>query len=186
MSVFFRASAPIFGLLLCACTTTTIKPSVATAPSEEYFTVAVGDITTDDPLWESRLIFLRHALVEQLRQEEHITDVLDPAPEPLPTGAILVTGTLTEVEKGNRALRALIGFGAGRAYANGEFDLHDDEGSRLVSFQSRKAYSGGFGIGGFDLVDIDELMEKLGQETGKTIGRWVRGEGLEPPSADDG
>ncbi len=81
-------------------------------------------------------------------------------------------------------LRWLIGFGAGSAHASGSFKLSGADGATLASFESRKAYAGGIGLGGLDLVDIDELMEKLGEETGKSIGRWVRGEDLAPPQAE--
>ena len=146
--------------------------------------MAIGEITAADPSWELRLPFMRDALVEQLRSDEFFTRVLDPAPETLPADAVLLTGEVTEVEKGNRTLRWLIGFGAGSAHAIGNFELSGDDGATLASFESRKAYAGGFGIGGLDLVDIDELMEKLGEETGKSIGRWARGEDLAPPQAE--
>lgn len=175
------ASVLVVGLLFGGCTTTTIKPELVAPPAEPYSRVAVGKITAADALWEGRLPFLRRGLVEQLSQDGHFTEILDPAPEQLAPGTVLITGRVTEVEKGNRALRAIIGFGAGRSYASGLFRLYDDDGTELAKFQSRKAYSGGIGIGGWDLLDMDELMEKLGKETGESVGRWVRGEGLEPP-----
>jgi hypothetical protein len=94
---------------------------------------------------------------------------------------VLVTGQVTEVQKGNKALRLLVGFGAGAASASGVFELSDDDDTTLARFTSSKGYAGGAGIGGFDLVDIDDLMQQLGKETADTIIRWTKGESLVPP-----
>jgi hypothetical protein len=52
------------------------------------------------------------------------------------------------------------------------FEVADQDGKVLTKFQSRKAYSGGAGIGGFDLVDMQDLARKLGEDTAESIVRW--------------
>ena len=169
------------GIFLASCTTTTITPEVVNAPSRDYDKVVIRDIGVADELWEPRLPYLRRALVAKLREDEKFTEVLDPAPELLPEDAIVISGQVTNIDKGDKALRFIIGFGAGRAKAAGLFSIHDSQGTILARFESRKAYSGGAGIGGFDMLDMDELMEELGEETARSIIRWAKGEPLEPP-----
>lgn len=169
------------GIFLSSCTTTTITPEVVNAPKRDYHKVVIRDIGATDQLWESRLPYLRRALVAKLRENEQITEVFDPAPEAVPEDAIVISGDVTEIDKGNKALRFIIGFGAGRSKAAGTFSIHDAQGTVLARFESRKAYSGGAGIGGFDMLDMDEMMEELGEETALSIIRWTKGEPLEPP-----
>jgi hypothetical protein len=52
------------------------------------------------------------------------------------------------------------------------FEVADQDGKVLTKFHSRKAYSGGAGIGGFDLVDMQDLARKLGEDTAESIVRW--------------
>ena len=96
--------------------------------------------------------------------------------------AIVVSGKLTEIDKGSTAARWIIGFGAGRAIARGTFEIKDAGGATLARFESRKAYSGGAGIGGANLLDMDDLVRKLGEETANSLIRWSNGEPLEPPA----
>jgi uncharacterized protein DUF4410 len=172
------------GMFLAACTTTTITPQVVNAPSRDYDKVVIGDITAADQLWETRLPYLRRGLAAQLREDAEFTEVLDPAPDAVPEDAIIISGEVSEVEKGSKALRFIIGLGAGRAKAAGMFSIHDARGTLLARFESRKAYSGGAGIGGFDMLDMDEIMEELGKETALSIIRWAKGEPLEPPQKE--
>ena len=166
---------------LTACTTSMLEPEMVEGPAEQYKTVAVGDITVLEPRWDYLVPLFRHALVQRLSEDEGVQIVLDPAPEQLPGATILVTGKLTEVDRGNAALRALIGFGAGRARVRGVFEIHSDHGTQLVKFESGKAYSGGMGIGGFSLVDMEDLIDKFGAETAVRLIQWSQGEGLDLP-----
>lgn len=177
----FAVSLLVFSGLVSSCTSTIITPQVVQPAARHYQTLAVGDIWVADTLWEGRLPFLRRGLTERLREKGAFVEILDPAPEVLPPQTVLVTGQVTDVQKGNKALRLLIGFGAGAASASGVFELSDDDDTTLARFTSSKAYAGGAGIGGFDLVDMDDLMQQLGKETADTIIRWTKGESLVPP-----
>ena len=178
LAVFLLA----FSLLTTSCTSTRITPEVVKAAPKTYQNVAIGEIGVVDELWEGGLPFLRRGLKERLQEKGGFAAILDPVPDTLPSNTLIVKGQVKKVKKGSKALRALIGFGAGSASAAGNFELYDDDGTQLVKFQSKKAYAGGAGIGGFDLVDMDDLMQKLGKETADTIIRWTKGEPLVTPS----
>lgn len=161
--------------LSAACTTTTITPEVAELPSLRVEVIAVGEVSSADPLWQGQLLYFRRALVERLREAETGARILEPGPETLGRGTIRLSGTITEVDKGNRFLRNVVGFGAGRARIAGVFEIHDGTGTLLARFESRKAYAGGFGLRGPSFLDMDDLAEKLGQETADTVVKWLRG-----------
>ena len=99
-----------------------------------------------------------------------------------PPAAVVISGKLTEIDKGSTAARWIIGFGAGRAIARATFEIKDAGGVTLARFESRKAYSGGAGLGGANLLDMDDLVRKLGEETANSLIRWSNGEPLEPPA----
>lgn len=184
-SVFMRAVFSLFlAMFLSSCTTTTITPKTVQSPARNVDVVAIGDIESDDEIWGSRIPYLRRGLLARLREEGGFAGVLDGTPSVVSENGITVSGKVTEVDKGNRALRFIIGFGAGRAIAAGSFQIIDRDGAILAQFEVRKAYSGGAGIGGLDMLDMDELMQKLGEETADSIIRWANGESLEPPKAD--
>ena len=178
------ALTAMFLVGLGACTTTTITPEFVQPAKQSVHTVVVGDITTSEELWQFYIPHIRHGLINKLNESEAFEEVLASAPEMMPPGAVLITGQLTEIDKGSAAARWIIGFGAGRAKARGEFMISDDAGLMLARFQSWKAYSGGAGIGGAGFVDMEDLAEQLGQETAGSVIRWSRGEALEPPKEE--
>ncbi len=183
-SRWFRL-APVVTIvvLLGACTTTTITPElVQPAPEQKIDTVVVADLTGEDELLELYIPHLRQGLVARLREAEDFREVIVGSASPAPPAAIVVSGKLTEIDKGSTAARWIIGFGAGRAIARATFEIKDAGGATLARFESRKAYSGGAGIGGANLLDMDDLVRKLGEETANSLIRWSNGEPLEPPA----
>ena len=172
-----------FMVLLGACTTTTITPQlVLPAPEKKIDTVIVAELSSDDELLELYIPHLRQGLVARLREAEAFQEVIVGSASPTPATAVVVSGKLTEIDKGSTAARWIIGFGAGRAIARGTFEIKDAGGATLARFESRKAYSGGAGIGGADFLDMDDLVQKLGEETANSLIRWSQGEPLEPPA----
>ncbi len=171
-------------MLVGACTTTTVTPELVTKPTKVYDTVVVGDVEIEGELSHHLLPHFRTGLVRQLKEEQAFKIVLNPAPNPIPKSAILVTGRITEIDKGSAAARFLIGFGAGRAKARGTFAIHDASKRTLAKFQTWESYSGGAGIGGWDMVQMEELLERLGKETAKSVVRWSQGKDLKPPSQE--
>jgi len=170
-------------VLLGACTTTTITPQmVRPAPEQKIDTVVVADLTSEDELLELYIPHLRQGLVARLREAGDFREVIVGSVSPAPPAAIVVSGKLTEIDKGSTAARWIIGFGAGRAIARATFEIKDAGGATLARFESRKAYSGGAGIGGANFLDMDDLVRKLGEETANSLIRWSNGEPLEPPA----
>jgi|GEM_PF-1508821 len=183
-SRWFRL-APVVTIvvLLGACTTTTITPQlVRPAPEQKIDTVVVADLTSEDELLELYIPHLRQGLVARLREAGDFREVIVGSASPAPPAAIVVSGKLTEIDKGSTAARWIIGFGAGRAIARATFEIKDAGGATLARFESRKAYSGGAGIGGANFLDMDDLVRKLGEETANSLIRWSNGEPLEPPA----
>ena len=177
--------APVVAIvvLLGACTTTTITPElVQPAPEQNIDTVVVAELTSEDELLELYIPHLRQGLVARLREAEDFKEVIVGSASPAPPAAIVISGKLTEIDKGSTAARWIIGFGAGRAIARATFEIKDAGGATLARFESRKAYSGGAGIGGADFLDMDDLVRKLGEETANSLIRWSNGEPLEPPA----
>ena len=166
-------------LWMAGCTMSTITPQAAVKPTQAYSTVVLGDVEVQDTIWAPQIEHFRRAFIARLKESNAFQAVLDKPPAAMPADAITVSGKITEIEKGSRAMRAIIGFGAGRARAQGDFKVVDANGHELASFTSAKAYSGGAGIGGFDLVDIDDLMEKFGTDTADAVIRWSKGEPLD-------
>jgi hypothetical protein len=183
-SGWFRL-APVVAIvvLLGACTTTTITPElVQPAPEQKIDTVVVAELTSEDELLELYIPHLRQGLVARLREAEDFREVIVGSASPAPPAAIVISGKLTEIDKGSTAARWIIGFGAGRAIARATFEIKDAGGATLARFESRKAYSGGAGIGGANFLDMDDLVRKLGEETANSLIRWSNGEPLEPPA----
>lgn len=167
---------------LGACTTTTVQPGYVQPAPEKVESVAIGDITTDEQSWAPFLPHLRRGLLARLEKSGAFAEVMETAPDRLPPETVLIAGKLTEIEEGSEALRFLVGFGAGRARARGLFHVFDSSGQALAVLQSSKAYAGGTGLGGLpDFLDMEDLVQELGEETAASVIRWSRGETLEPP-----
>ena len=73
---------------------------------------------------------------------------------------IILSGTITEVNKGSEAARLWVGMGAGQARIQGKFELKDAAGNSLTQFTARRSYLGGLGIGGAGMVSMDELAAR--------------------------
>lgn len=181
-----RASrAPLLAALwlVAACTVSRITPERDLSPAESYRTIAIGAITTDQTEWEGSVNRLRTRLVERLTALGEFERVLF-VPDPDVSTSLVLSGSVIKVDKGNRALRAFVGLGAGRVTATGVFELHDRSGRSLARFENSQEYYGGLGPGGIlagpvDLVPVEKLMDKLGESTADAVTRWARGEGLE-------
>ena len=173
-----RVGFILLAVVLGGCTTTTVTPEFVRTPVERYQVVAVGDLTSEDKLWDYLLPHFRRAFVQRIQEDKTFTTALDPAPDVLLQSSILLTGKITEVDKGSKAWRAIVGFGAGRARVRGLFQIRDAKGVVLAKFESKKAYSGGAGIGGFDLLDMEDLMARFGKDTADSVIKWSKGEGI--------
>jgi hypothetical protein len=162
-------------LAVSGCTGTTVLPSVAHQDAvKKYSTVAVGDITGSDELWHNYAIEIHRALATELTESKSFSQVQDPAPRPPSIDALVISGHITDVDKGSAAARWIVGFGAGRAHMTAEFELKDGGGNRIGTYSVRKTYAGGAGIGGPGFLDMDDLAGKLGKAAGESLANWEK------------
>jgi hypothetical protein len=162
-------------LLLIGCTTTSVQPEMFRQPAAAYRVIVVGAVSAaDEDLGHTAVVLARRGLVAELIKSQQFAEVLDTAPIPPQPGSLLTSGKITEIDKGSTALRVLIGFGAGRSRMAGEFKLSDASGATLAQFSVSKEYSGGAGIGGADLVDMDTLATQLAEAAASAIVNWTQ------------
>ena len=160
--------------LLTACTGTTIRPETVRESVQHYGIIVVGDVSGKDELWKSYAVEMRRSLSTELGASKAFTQLVDPAPPTTLPDAVRVTAQITEVAKGSEAMRWIVGFGAGKAHMTAEFKLLDPAGAELGTFSLKKTYSGGLGIGGAGMVDMDDLANKLGKQAADAIVVWSK------------
>jgi hypothetical protein len=114
-SSHFLPVSSLTGGSIVGCTFKHVEPEVSTPPVQQYSGIAVGDITAEDKIWEYLVPHFRRGFVEAMAELKAFNTVLDPAPETLVESSVVLSGKITEVDKGSEALRWIIGFGAGRA-----------------------------------------------------------------------
>jgi hypothetical protein len=167
-------------VIAAACTFASVKPqTIAVRPKQPPAVLILGEIGVADKLWETyRLHFLRGAET-WARRNAGFREILVERPAQVPTDAVVLVGTITEMEKGSAALRFFVGMGAGQARARGVFELQGPQGQSYVRFTSHESYLGGAGIGGAGLLDMEDIFQKFGETVAKTVAKWSRGEPLE-------
>jgi len=161
------------------CTFKEVTPEVLKAPTQKYPVIVVGDITVEDKLWEYLVPHFRRGLAKELAGQKAFDAVLETAPAPMPDSAALITGKITEIDKGSTALRWIVGFGAGKAHVSGAFEIRDTGGQTLAKLKASESYLGGVGIGGPGFLDMEDLMRRFGETMADKITKWSRGEKLE-------
>ncbi len=175
-------------LPLAACTSAKVEPlsespqqaSVPNAPVL-YQEVAIGDLTATREIWNHYLPYLREGIAKELEESGKFQRVHVSLPDPAGERLLVLSGQLTTMDEGSKALRFLIGFGAGSTTAAGTFELADGGGS-LTRFNIETDYAGGAGIGGLDMISTNELVQKLGVDAAEATVRWSQGKGLKPPT----
>ena len=99
------------------------------------------------------------------------------AQEPVPDGALAVEGKFVTIDPGSRTKRYLAGFGAGKSSVKVTGTVKDSAGRTLAVFEQRRI--GTMGLGGGD--SLGKLMSdsrSIGEDIGKFIARWARGDNL--------
>jgi hypothetical protein len=178
-------AAALIVLTGCVSTFKEIKPLASGPPPKERPSVLmVGELQiSDSRIAESEQKALGNAF--QLGVEKWCTEHKAIAIRNgtgggnLPANSIVLNGKITEIEKGSAAARFWVGMGAGQQRAQGEFVVHDADGTRLTSFTARKSYLGGLGIGGGDMMKMEDLLDQLGQLVAETTDKWLRGEKID-------
>jgi hypothetical protein len=173
----WRAAGAAALLLVAGCTFTTIESEQVTKPKETYTTVVLGDIAVPDEAPQAYVPLFRQGFTREAQALKFA--VVDSPKGAPPPSSIVLSGRLTDFDKGSQVARLLVGFGAGAARVRGDFEIRDAKGVVLAKFEAGKSYSGGTGLGGIDMMGMGRLMEKFGQETARTVWRWSKGESLD-------
>lgn len=168
-------------LLTTACVSTfkEVKPAAGgSSPALKPTALVLGELkVSDDRLTGTEKQAMDKAFqsgVEKWFMEHKSLELLkNVAPTNLPSSAILLEGTISEVEKGSAAARFWVGMGAGQQRVLGEFTLRGPEGAKLTAFTARKSYLGGQGIGGWDMLKLEDLVGQLGELVAETTDKWV-------------
>lgn len=169
----------VLALVTSACTFQTVKPEMITTALRPPSTVVVGDVSAKDKLWDYLIPHFKRGLVEGLNEKKFFRAVGEALGEGGDQEAIVVTGWITEVDKGSAALRWIVGFGAGRAKVSGTFEIKEPGGKTLARFSGRESYAGGAGIGGAGFLDMEDLMKRFGGTVAESVTRWAQGEKIE-------
>ena len=103
--------------------------------------------------------------------------VLKPGDVP-PEGALVVEGKFVTIDPGSRTKRYFAGFGAGKSSVKVIGQVKDASGRTLAQFEQRRI--GTMGVGGGD--SLGKLMSdsrSIGEDIGKFLAKWARGESLD-------
>ena len=166
--------------LAAGCTFGGVTPiSMNPPPPSRPTTLILGEIQVANPAWTNAPLNFRGRAYDWLTNHPSFDKVLTEAPEEPVAESITLTGTITELDEGSAALRFFVGMGAGQAQAKGEFRILGSDGSELVRFQARRSYLGGAGIGGAGLLDMDDLVRRLGESVAEMTVQWSRGQPLD-------
>ncbi|HUK60518.1 MAG TPA: DUF4410 domain-containing protein [Stellaceae bacterium] len=163
-------------LLVGACTTTTVTPLQVQHPTKTFSSVEIGAVQVSDSVWQPEIPHFQHGFLNRLQEQHVLQTVVASAGTQVPADVIVLSGNITTVDKGSKVARLLIGFGAGAAHIEGQFQITDASGVVLAQFENAKSYAGGAGIGGADFLDMDDLMEKFGADTADAVIAWSKGE----------
>jgi Domain of unknown function (DUF4410) len=165
----------------CVSTFKEVKPVTAgTLPATKPTALLVGELKVSDGRLtdtekEAMARAFQSGVEKWLTEHKRLELLKNVAPTNLPSSAILLEGTITEIEKGSAAARFWVGMGAGQQRALGEFTVRGPDGARLTAFTARKSYLGGQGIGGWDMLKLEDLVGQLGQLVAETTDKWVSG-----------
>ncbi len=176
-----RAFAAALLVLSTACTTVTVTPQATNPPppsSQAYKNVVLGTVDAKDPSYAYVISFFREGFVTRLRELKAFAAVTDGAAATstqLSADTLVVSATLTDVDKGDMALRLFVGMGAGRERVAAMVSAKNSDGAALGGFEARKAYSGGAGIGGASFIDIEDLTKQLGEQAAQSLVDWTQG-----------
>lgn len=173
-----RAMCVALLLLSAACTTATITPDTAPPPAaslQSYRIVAVGPVDATQSQFGYLTGFFREGFLRRLNELKAFDTVLDNPSTPPAPGTLVVTATVTDVDKGDAVLRWLVGMGAGREHATVHLIAKGNDGATLGAFDVRKAYSGGYGIGGISFLDIEDVVTQTGEQAAQSLVDWSQG-----------
>ena len=99
------------------------------------------------------------------------------AGEAVPEGALAVEGKFVTIDPGSRAKRYFAGFGAGKSSVKVTGEVKDSPGRTLARFEQRRIGTMGMG-GGDSLGKLISDSRSIGEDIGKFLAKWARGDSL--------
>ena len=99
------------------------------------------------------------------------------ADEAVPEGAVVVEGKFVTIDPGSRTKRYFAGFGAGKSSVKVTGAVKDSAGRTLAKFEQRRIGTMGMG-GGDSLGKLMDDSRSIGEDIGKFLAKWARGDGL--------
>jgi|HubBroStandDraft_6_1064221.scaffolds.fasta_scaffold228721_2 hypothetical protein len=158
-----------------ACTTVTVTPQATQPPPQTYHVVIIGKGDNPDPRTAYLDTYFREGLMRRLGELKAFDNVSQTPPATAAPDTLFVTGWVSEADKGDEALRFFVGMGAGREHVTGQLELKNSDGQSLGRLEIRKAYSGGMGMGGATVIDLEELSKQVGEQAAQTLFDWSKG-----------
>ena len=152
-------------------------PGVASPESPRF--VVLGHVETADPAWQPYRESFAEGFADWFRRNPGVPDAITDRAAVFPHDAVLLMGTITEIDEGNAPLRWLIGLGAGQARVKGDFQVVDGGGRVLTRFDAQESYLGGAGIGGPGFLSTEDLVRRFSERVAKSMRKWARGEPLD-------
>jgi len=169
----------------CAGTFSNVRPITAgTPPAIHPKYLQIGKIEITDariaPNEARDYIYHFHqGFLAWNTEHEVFANVLDEKATNISSDAVVLMGSILDVEKGSEAMRLWVGMGAGQERLEGNFEIKDAAGKTLVSFAVHKSYLGGTGSGGSDMMSFDDLFNKMGAYVAETTEEWLQGKKLQ-------
>jgi hypothetical protein len=167
--------------VVSGCTFSTIKPGpdgVLAPPNKPAF-IVLGNVRAADPQWQPYPFHFARGFEEWFRKNPGVPDAVTDRSAPFPADAVILTGTITEVDKGSPALRWLVGMGAGQAHVKGDFEIMTVDGQVLTQFNARESYLGGAGFRGGGFLDMEDVVGRLAETVAKATRKWANGEPID-------
>jgi hypothetical protein len=99
------------------------------------------------------------------------------ADDAVPPGGVVIEGKFVTIDPGSRAKRYFAGFGAGKSSVEVAGTVKDATGRTLATFEQRRV--GAMGVGGGDSLDkLISDSQDIGEDIGKFLTKWAKGESL--------
>lgn len=174
--------AVILGGWGCAPTAVSHIGRIAQPQLGKYDEVIVGDIKGVILTLESKQRFSHKVLSKLMELGAFRSVTLASSVPGSKSSQITLTGDITKLSEGSRAMQFLIGFGAGASKAEGVFKLINPDGKVLYQFLASTSYAGGLGIGGASFLSIDDLLDRLASSVAEQTTKFIRGEPLQEES----
>ena len=168
--------------LVSGCTFAGIEadpPWGRAAPPHNPRFIVLGHVQAADPAWEPYREHFADGFADWFKRNPGVPDAIRDRAVRFPEDAVILMGTITDIDEGNSAVRWLIGMGAGQARVKGQFQIVDAAGRVLTRFNARESYLGGAGIGGPGFLNTEDLVRRFSERVAKVTRRWASGEPLD-------